>query len=84
MSARPVHYAAHGTGALAFACFYRELRAHLDSGRDTATEHGHARKVYAVKTPRRHTDLSRVTCPECWREIARMVAAALPGATGRN
>jgi hypothetical protein len=70
MSARPVHYAAAGTLGLAFGCYYRDLNAHLA---DRGVEGG-------LRAPLRHTDLRRVTCPECWGEIARMAQGALRGA----
>jgi len=72
---RPVHYAASGTRALAFACFRRELRAHLDSYTPSGTTPRAG--TYSVPPPRRHTDLRRVTCLECWQHIAAMAQTAL-------
>jgi hypothetical protein len=71
---RPVHYAGAGTNALAFDCFYRDLRAHANSG-EPVGKYGSRR--YPVPTPLRHTDLRRVTCAECWGTIRKMASVAL-------
>jgi hypothetical protein len=55
---RPVHYHASGGGSLRFGCYMHERFAHLAAG--------------DVPPPRRHTDLRKVTCAECWRAIRRM------------
>jgi hypothetical protein len=91
VSARPVHYHASGSGTLAFECYYRELQTHLaafkafDStkGTDYPTTAAWiaARKAAqkaAPPSPARHTDLRRVTCPACWREIAHLARARGP------
>jgi hypothetical protein len=70
MKGRRVHYVAHGMGGLLFDCYRREVRAHLD----TPLAEGRP------GMPARHTDLRRVTCPECWRQIAAMVKALKGGA----
>jgi hypothetical protein len=66
---RPVHYAAATTRGMVFSCYDRELQQHVDSGREDGARF---RKVYSMPAPLRHTDLSKVTCPECWRAIAKM------------
>ena len=77
MKLRPVHYAAHGSGGLAFRCYHRDLRAHLDSGTTVPAvkRPGHfsaPTRKYGRPTPLRHTDLSKVTCRECWAAIRKM------------
>ena len=84
---RPVHYVAHGRGGLAFDCFYEELRHHIAAREEVeATFQGPAKTfdesrarrqvVAAVErrtpSPRRHTDLRKVTCLDCWREIVKL------------
>jgi hypothetical protein len=60
---RPVHYYASGGKSLYFDCYLRELEwaysASLPPSKD-------------VPPPRRHTDLRKVTCAECWRAIRTM------------
>lgn len=79
MTAR-VHYVAAGVG-LVFDCFRREMREHLASAtkvpRDEAYAKGWVRTAYAIKAPRRHTSLDRVTCAECWAAIFAMAGVRL-------
>jgi hypothetical protein len=83
---RPVHYSAYGAGAFAFSCFYEEMRERLEAlraaerpGRARTTDELRARWAAerqasrATPPPLRSTDLSKVTCPQCWREIQRLV-----------
>jgi hypothetical protein len=84
---RPVHYAASGHGALAFDCFYRELQAHVAGYKEERVEIPEGfttKRTNTVPTPRRHTDLRWVTCPECWGEIARMAQGALATVEGKT
>lgn len=69
---RVVHYTATGSAGLAFPCYFKELRSHLDSGIPDP-EIPQFMERYTLPCPRRHTDLRRVTCPECWAGIAGMV-----------
>jgi len=73
--ARPVHYASHGSGGLAFRCYFKELQQHIDSADTTAPKHDQW-QTRSVPAPRRHTDLRKVTCPDCWHQIAAMAAKA--------
>jgi hypothetical protein len=72
---RPVHYAAHGSGGLAFGCYFEEYERHRDSPVTTRlSPRGHyTKEVHEVGFPLRSTDLSKVTCSGCWKEIAAMV-----------
>jgi hypothetical protein len=58
---RPVHYHASGGGSLRFDCYMREVRAWVTLPTPRRSP-----------PPRRHTDLRKVTCAECWRAIRRM------------
>lgn len=67
---RLVHYAAHGSGGLAFACFYREYERHTATAFQEPTKRGHfLRTRHTIGYPRRSTDLGKVTCRDCWVEI---------------
>jgi hypothetical protein len=57
---RPVHYYASGGESLYFDCYLQERGGTSSSAK------------YAHSFPRRHTDLRKVTCPECWRQIGAM------------
>lgn len=77
---RPVHYAAHGSGGLAFKCFFEEYEQHRNS---PVTEHYapgvklYPRKVHKIGWPLRTTDLNKVTCPKCWAEIQDLSIRAI-------
>lgn len=91
--ARPVHYAAATTGGLYFDCYHRELVAHVENYRerqevreaffkpqpsDMYTYRGPVPNEPApVGTPRRHTDLRKVTCRACWVEIEKLTLVKL-------
>ena len=78
--ARPTHYAAATTGGLAFKCFYRELRAHIESAYDAPSKGGtFTVQRHHLPRPKRHTDLRRVTCSECWYQIMAIARVALVG-----
>jgi hypothetical protein len=63
---RPVHYHASGHGGLRFDCYLWERDfGYLASG-------GRSKDVPPLPRPRRHTDLRKVTCSECWRAIRTM------------
>lgn len=89
---RPVHYHAAGNGALKFACYLRELRAHLDSAVMIPAvrepdRFSAERKEYQRPAPRRSTNLDAVTCRECWteiRELARWHSSADSWGTEEN
>lgn len=87
---RPVHYAAAFVSGLTFGCYRAELRAHRDAidaaevpgpitSMAAAREARRRRRIAgrAAPSPRSHTDLRRVTCPECWNAIRAMARAAL-------
>jgi hypothetical protein len=74
---RTIHYAALGTGSWATTCFIDRMRAHLASAEklpdDIRPGHYHLGKtISSVPAPRRHTDLTKVTCDGCWREILEL------------
>jgi hypothetical protein len=74
---RPVHYHAHGNG-LRFDCFNIEARAWSDDYRRAQAEAQAAgAPSFHVKVatlyPRRSTNLAKVSCEDCWKEIATMV-----------
>jgi hypothetical protein len=76
-----VHYVAHGS-ALFFECFQREMGTHLGSARQLPAVEEPGRyaapaTVFDVPMPRSHTNLNKVTCAACWRDIRRMADAAL-------
>jgi hypothetical protein len=78
---RPVHYASSGQ-SLAFPCYWTEMKRHLASCRviPAVTEPGHYRAErhdYPVPSPRKHSNLGKVTCRECWTHIAARAALAL-------
>lgn len=75
---RPTHYCAHGSGGLYFACYHKELVAHIESKRQVRQpETGWMIDQYDIKAPKRHTDLRRVNCRDCWTEIRRRANKAL-------
>lgn len=77
---RPIHYAAWGRRSLAFECYLEELAAWENSmePRGGPVQPGWPRPLRPTKpAPKRSTDLQRVTCPDCWREIKRMANDAL-------
>lgn len=57
---RVIRYVAAG-GEAAFLCYIHEMKAHLD------TTLGPEWKP--PPWPRRHTDIRKVTCPNCWAMI---------------
>lgn len=59
---RPVHYHASGVRAMSFECFQKELRAYIEDRKNKPM-------------PKCHTDLTKVTCPNCWRDIYNMAEA---------
>ena len=74
---RVVHYAAHGTSGVAFDCYHAEMKAHLDSSYKVTPDPDPNRwsapkTLYRLNPPKGHTDLRRVTCPACWKEIRAM------------
>jgi hypothetical protein len=87
---RPVHYRA-AFNALAFACYWREMDAHLGALKRheaaappaTGTDWYKVRKAIArtvtaeAPSPLRHTGLKRVTCSSCWGEIAALARIKL-------
>ena len=71
---RPVHYHASGSGGLSFACYYKELDAHLGSkvpGPNPWGELSIDYPKFPVPPPRVHTNIDEVTCRECWEEIGK-------------
>ncbi len=70
---RPVHYAAHGSGGLAFACYNDEIRLWLGSEYHVPNKYGGRDMKFRYPRPRRSTDLRNVTCPKCWFEIRKLV-----------
>jgi hypothetical protein len=81
---RPIHYAAHGTRGLAFQCYYTELRAHVDAIKAVQSSAGPDKLLRDIspKAPLRHTDLNKVTCRACWREIAQLTELKLGAGWG--
>lgn len=82
MSEKIVHYVP--SGARGFECFVREMRKHLDSVREVASRSSmpplfYVSRVYDLPAPRSHTDIRRVTCLECWKEIERLATEATRG-----
>lgn len=77
---RPVHYAAATTAGMVFDCYRRAMQAHIDSGREVQIQAqvgswSAPSMQYAVPAPRKHTNLDRVTCLECWASIEKMARA---------
>ena len=75
---RVVHYRAHGSNALTFACYNAELKASVESPnvhtaftkrRNLSLQH-YGRS--SIPLPLGHTDLTVVTCPQCWEAIYTM------------
>lgn len=70
---RPIHYAAHGRRSLAFDCFVAEVveweKGLID---EPGPLPGWMQRKATTPYPRKTTDLSKITCPECWKEIRRM------------
>lgn len=78
---RPVHYVAHGT-TLAFDCFQAEMGRHLGSMYAVTPEPkpgqwSAPKERYTIEPPKKHTDLNRVTCLACWRQIRTMADKTL-------
>lgn len=72
---RPVHYRSATGRGLRFPCYDREMKQHIDSAVDVSGSlPGWTRTVYPVPQPKRITDLSKVTCKECWFNIEMMAA----------
>jgi hypothetical protein len=72
---RPVHYAAAGRTGLQFPCLSAATRRWLASKVETWHETPNRKWLETTMTepaPLKHTSLDRVTCPDCWREIAAM------------
>lgn len=77
--ARPVHYVAAFRSGLAFDCYYAEHKASRESpirltkGQRHLVEKGWTPiGSHVIPPPRKHTDLRRVTCEECWTAIYRI------------
>jgi len=76
-AARLVHYAAQGRGGLVFDCYRKAWREHEESEMQgplpgASTWQNHAARKFTYPQPKCHTDLGRVTCPECWAWILEM------------
>lgn len=72
---RPVHYAGHGVRGLVFACLSAEVGRRQETRRPVPDQSGRSAWTtyeYTQPRPRTASDLGRVTCRECWTEIARM------------
>jgi|GEM_PF-6661561 len=65
---RPIHYKA-AASRWAFPCFHAEAGPWLAVYR----EQGGAGSLPPY--PRKTTDLQKVTCPACWRQVFAMAAA---------
>lgn len=79
MMQRATHYvpAGHAGKGKAPYCYVRDMRAHLDSRKeldDLPLTHIEHRWTYTAPPPKKTTDLAQVTCPECLREIGRIMA----------
>lgn len=58
---RPTHYVPYSTRN-AFACYFKELREHLNNNKPT---------------PKRRGSIQQVTCPQCLKEILTITKAKL-------
>jgi hypothetical protein len=81
-----VHYRAAGNGT-AFACYWIPVRKVIDervaceicnktpsmSYEDLERKRLHRRSRTHEPLPARTTDIKQVTCPECWKEIERII-----------
>ena len=70
---RLVHYAAATSKGMVFSCFIREQHAAWPRETHSYEQMRAARKAKTLPPPPQYsTNLEKVTCPECWAEIAIM------------